>query len=69
MSTKGKRAASGRRNGISRRRSERKKKPSNRSPWLTVLFEEGEASENEEASEEDEELSGSASQPLRIRRE
>ena len=69
MRIKGKRAASGRRNGISRRRSERKKKPSNRSPWLTVLFEEGEANENEEPSEEDEELSGDASQSLRIRRE
>jgi hypothetical protein len=34
-----------------------------------MLFEEGEASENEGASEEDEELSGGASQPLRIRRE
>jgi len=34
-----------------------------------VLFEEGEASENEEASEEDEEAAGGASQPLRIRRE
>jgi len=64
---KGKRAASGRRNAISRRRSERKKK--NRSPWLTVLSEEGEANENEEPSEEDEELSGGASQSLRIRRE
>jgi hypothetical protein len=69
MRTKGKRAASGRRNRISRRRSERKKKPSNRSPWLTVLSEEGEANENEEPSEEDEELSGGASQSLRIRRE
>jgi hypothetical protein len=38
-------------------------------PWLTVLFEEGEASENEEASEENEELSGGASQPSGIRRE
>jgi hypothetical protein len=69
MITKGKRAVSGRRKRISRRRSERNKKPSNRSPWLTVLFEEGEASENEEASEEDEALSRGASQPLRIRRE
>jgi hypothetical protein len=69
MRTKGKRAASGCRNGISRRHSERKKKCANRSPWLTVLFEEGEANENEEPSEEDEELSGGASQSLRIRRE
>jgi hypothetical protein len=69
MRIKGKRAVSGRRKRISRRRSERNKKPSKRSPWLTVLFEEGEASENEGASEEDEELSGGASQPLRIRRE
>jgi hypothetical protein len=69
MRIKGKRAATGRRNGISRRPAERKKKPSNRSPWLTVLSEEGEANENEEPSEEDEELSGGASQPLRIRRE
>ena len=69
MRTKGKRAASGPRNRISRRRGERKKKPSNRSPWLTVLFEEGEANENEEPSEEDEEAAGGASQPLRIRRE
>ena len=69
MRIKGKLAASGRRKRISRRRSERNKKPSNRSPWLRMLFEEGEASENEGASEEDEELSGGASQPLRIRRE
>ena len=69
MRIKGKRAVSGRRKRISRRRSERNKKPSHRSPWLTVLFEEVEASEDEEASEENEELSGGASQPLRIRRE
>jgi hypothetical protein len=69
MRIKGKLAASGRRNRTSPRRSERNKKPSHRSPWLTVLFEEGEASENEGASEEDEELSGDASQPLRTRRE
>ena len=69
MKIKGKHAVSGRRKPISRRRSERKKKPSNRSPWLTVLFHEGEASENEEASEENDELSGGASQPLRVRRE
>jgi len=69
MRTKAKRAVSGRRKRITRRRSERNKKPSHRSPWLTVLFEEGEASENEEASEENEELSGGASQPSGIRRE
>jgi hypothetical protein len=34
-----------------------------------VLFEEGEASENEGASEEDEALFGGASQPSGIRRE
>ena len=69
MRIKGKRTASGRRNGISRRRSERKKKPSNRSPWLTMVFEEGEANQNEEPSEQDEEISGGVSQSLRIRRE
>jgi hypothetical protein len=69
MRTKAKRAASGCQNRAGRRRGDRKKKPSNRSPWLTVLFEEGEANENEEPSEEDEELSGGASQSLRIRRE
>jgi len=69
MRTKVKRAVSSRRKRISRRRSERNKKPSKRSPWLTVFFEEGEASENEEASEESEELSGGASQPSGIRRE
>jgi len=66
MRTKAKRAVSGRRKRISRRRSERNKKPSNRSPWLTVLFEEGEANQNEEPSEEEEEVAGGASQPLRI---
>ena len=69
MRIRSKRAVSGRRKRISRRRSERNKKPSNRSPWLRMLFEEGEASENEEASEESEELSGGASQPSGIRRE
>jgi hypothetical protein len=69
MRIRSKRAVSGRRKRISRRRSERSKKRSNWSPWLTMLFEEGEASENEGASEEHEGLSGSASQPLRIRRE
>jgi hypothetical protein len=34
-----------------------------------MVFEEGEANQNEEASEEDEEAAGGASQPLRIRRE
>jgi hypothetical protein len=34
-----------------------------------MVFEEGEANQNEEPSEEDEEVAGGASQPLRIRRE
>lgn len=69
MRIKGKRTARRRRNRISRRRSERWKKISNRSPWLTMVSEEGEANQNEEPSEEDEEVSGGASQPLRTRRE
>ncbi len=73
MSVKAKRAASGRRKHLSLRRSERNNNPSNQHRWLTMLSEEPEASENEEAGEEDEklneELSSGMSQPLRTRRE
>jgi hypothetical protein len=73
MSVKVKRAASSRRKRLSPRRLEPGKKPSIRYRWLTMLSDEGEASENEELGEEDEklneELSSGISQPLRIRRE
>ena len=68
MSLKVKRAASGCRKRLSRGRSERNQNSPSRYRWLTMLSEEPEASENEEAGEEDEELSSGASQPLRIRR-
>ncbi len=68
MSIKVKRAASGHRKRISPGRSEHSKQRSNRSPWLTMLSEEVDLHEDEEAIEEDEELSGGAPQPLRIRR-
>ena len=73
MSVKVKRAASGRRKHLSPRRSERNNNPSSQHRWLTMLSEEGEVNDNEEAGEEDEklneELSSGMSQPLRIRRE
>lgn len=73
MSVKVKRTAGGRRKHLSPGRSERNHNPSSRYRWLTMLSEEGEAEENEDAGEEDEklneELSGGISQPLRIRRE
>jgi hypothetical protein len=72
MSLKVKRAASGRRKRIGRTRSERNQNPPSRYRWLTMLSDEPEASDNQEDGEEneelDEELSGGASQPLRIRR-
>ena len=73
MSVKAKRAASGRRKQLSRSRSERNNNASSEHRWLTMLSEEGEANDNEEAGEEDEklneELSSGMSQPLRTRRE
>lgn len=73
MSVKVKRAAGGRRKHLSPGRSERNNNSSSQHRWLTMLSEEGEAEENEDAGEEDEklneELSGGISQPLRTRRE
>jgi hypothetical protein len=66
MSVKVKRAG-GRRKRL-RSRPQGDNNPSSRFHWLTMLSDEGDADENEDAGEEDQELSSGASQLLRTRR-
>jgi hypothetical protein len=74
MRIRDKDAASGRRKRMSRRPSKRNEKPPDRSSWLTMFYDEGEASETEEESDNeqasgDEDLYARRLQPSRIRRD